>query len=41
MLEKRIYTRQELIEIYGTSRLDAIKKKIKNKGYKYIESGRG
>lgn len=40
MLEKRIYSRQELIEIYKTQRLDAIKKKIKNEGYSYIESGR-
>ena len=29
MLEKRIYTRQELIEIYKTQRLDAIKNKVK------------
>ena len=33
MLEKRIYTRQELIEIYKTQRLDAIKNKVKREGY--------
>ena len=41
MLEKRIYTRQELIEIYKTQRLDAIKNKVKREGYSYIDSGRG
>ncbi len=41
MLEKRIYSRQELIEIYKTDRLDAIKKKIKRDGYSYIDNGRG
>ena len=30
MLEKRIYTRQELIEIYKTQRLDAIKNKVED-----------
>ena len=41
MLEKRIYTRQELIKIYKTQRLDAIKNKVKREGYSYIDSGRG
>lgn len=41
MLEKRIYSRQELIKLYKTERLDAIKKKITREGYSYINSGRG
>lgn len=40
MLEKRIYSRQELTDLYKT-RLDAIKKKITREGYSYVESGRG
>ena len=41
MLEKRIYTRQELIELYKTKRLDAIKNKIKREGYSFNDCGRG
>lgn len=41
MLEKRKYTRQELIDLYKTSRLDAIKNKIRRAGYLYTEAGRG
>ena len=41
MLELRDYTRSELIEIYKTNRLDAIKKKIKGKGYEYVDKGNG
>lgn len=41
MLEKRIYTRQELIDLYKTSRLDAIKNKIRRAGYLFTETGRG
>ena len=41
MLDKRIYSRQELIDIYKTDRLDAIKKKISREGYSYKDCGRG
>ena len=41
MLEKRKYTRQELIDLFKTSRLDAIKNKIRRAGYLFTESGRG
>ena len=41
MLDKRIYSRQELIDIYKTDRLDAIKKKITREGYIYKDCGRG
>lgn len=41
MLEKRKYTRQELIDLYKTSRLDAIKNKICRAGYLYTDAGRG
>lgn len=41
MLEKRIYSRQELIKLYKTDRLDAIKKKVTREGYSYVNSGRG
>ena len=41
MLELKQYTRQELISIYKTDRLDAIKKKVTREGYKYTNLGRG
>ena len=41
MLEKRKYTRQELIDLYKTSRLDAIKNKIRRAGYLFTDTGRG
>ena len=41
MLDKRTYSRQELIDIYKTDRLDAIKKKITREGYSYKDCGRG
>ena len=41
MLEKRKDTRQELIDLFKTSRLDAIKNKIRRAGYLFTESGRG
>lgn len=41
MLELKDYNRKELIDIYKTERLDAIKAKIKRQGYLYLESGRG
>ena len=41
MLEKRKYTRSELIEIYKTDRLDAIKARIQRAGYIFQSSGRG
>ena len=41
MLEIRNYSRQELIELYKTERLDYIKKKIKKEGYAFNDCGRG
>ena len=41
MLEKRIYSRSELIEIFKTNRLDAIKARIRRAGYVFTEKGRG
>ena len=41
MLERRLYTRQELIELFKTERLDSIKGMLNRQGYKYTTSGRG
>lgn len=41
MLEKRVYTRAELVELFKTSRLDAIKSRIQRAGYVYSDNGRG
>lgn len=41
MLKIRTYTRQELIELFKTDRLDSIKGKIKRQGYEYTTDGRG
>ena len=41
MLCIKTYTRAELVQIYGTSRLDALKKKLDREGYIYTTSGRG
>ncbi len=41
MLEKRTYSRSELIDLYKTSRLDAIKARIRRAGYVFTEAGRG
>lgn len=41
MLNTQTYTRQELIELFKTDRLDSIKSKIKRQGYVYTTSGRG
>lgn len=41
MLDMRTYTRQELIDIFKTDRLDSIKAKIQRRGYIYTTSGRG
>lgn len=41
MLEKRVYTRAELVDLFKTSRLDAIKKRIQRAGYIYSEKDRG
>lgn len=41
MLDMRSYTRQELIDIFKTDRLDGIKAKIQRRGYTYTTSGRG
>lgn len=41
MLEKRRYTRSELTEIFRTSRLDAIKNRLRRAGYVFTEDGWG
>ena len=41
MLEIRDYTRQELIAIYNTDRIDAIKKRLSRQGYTFSAKGRG
>ena len=41
MLEIKEYTRSELIELYKTSRIDAIRNKIQREGYKFTENGWG
>ncbi len=41
MLELRTYTRQELIELFETERIDSIKNKLNRQGYTYATSGRG
>lgn len=41
MLDVRSYSRHELIELFGTDRLDSIKAKLKRQGYKYTTTGRG
>lgn len=40
-LEKRVYSRAELVDLFKTDRLDAIKAKIERAGYTYRSSGRG
>lgn len=41
MLDLKTYTRQELIELFKTDRLDSIKAKLKRQGYEFETSGRG
>lgn len=41
MLDIKDYSRQELIKLYKTDRLDYIKKKIKKDGYTFEDCGRG
>ena len=41
MLDTRTYTREELIEIFKTDRLDSIRAKLKRQGYEFIAEGRG
>ncbi len=41
MLDLKEYSRQELIEMFHTDRLDSIKGKLQRQGYKYTTSGRG
>lgn len=41
MLELRKYSRSELIQLFNTNRLDAIKAKIIRQGYKFNDNGRG
>lgn len=41
MLDLRQYTRQELIDLFKTQRLDSIKAKLQRNGYKYTTQGRG
>lgn len=40
-LEQRVYSRAELVDLFKTSRLDAIQKRIKGAGYVYTDTGRG
>ena len=40
-LEKRVYSRAELVDLFKTERLDAILAKIKRAGYTFTASGRG
>ena len=40
MLDIRTYTREELITIFKTNRLDSIKAKLKRQGYEFETSGR-
>lgn len=41
MLNTETYSRVELVRIYGTSRLDVLKKRLDREGYIYTTSGRG
>ncbi len=41
MLNKKTYTRQELIHHFKTDRIDSIKSKLTRQGYTYTTSGRG
>ena len=41
MLDIRTYTREELITIFKTNRLDSIKAKLTRQGYEFEASGRG
>lgn len=41
MLDQKTYSRKELIDLFGTNRIDAIKAKIKRQGYLFADSGRG
>ena len=41
MLDMRTYTREELVELYHTDRIDSIKSKLNRQGYTYSACGRG
>ena len=41
MLYTKTYTREELEQLFATSRMDAIKRKLSSDGYIYTTSGRG
>lgn len=41
MLNTRTYTRQELLELFKTDRIDYVKSKLKRQGYVYTTCGRG
>ena len=41
MLNTKTYTRDELIELFKTDRLDSIKRKLTRQGYVYTTCGRG
>lgn len=41
MLNTETYTRADLVRIYGTNRLDVLKKRLDREGYIYTTSGRG
>ena len=41
MLDIKTYSRQELIDLFKTERIDSIKNKLQRQGYKFTTSGRG
>ena len=41
MLNIGVYTREELVELYHTDRIDSIKSKLNRQGYTYSACGRG
>ena len=41
MLDTKTYSRQELIDLFKTERIDSIKNKLQRQGYKFTTSGRG
>lgn len=41
MLDTKIYSRQELIDLFKTERIDSIKNKLQRQGYQFETSGRG
>lgn len=41
MLDQKTYSRQELMDLFKTDRLDSIKSKLKRQNYQFTTSGRG